>query len=471
MGRRAKTPRAEWTGEFWRLRFTHEGVRHDFKNHTIKKSDLVRKNAWERERVAFVFSGAWKDQQSHGSDPGALLKEVASLYLAEVSGGEITARTAELYTDHLRTQFISRWTKLSDITRGALAAYQAERLKEVTYETVKKQLSTLRQVLKFAEARGWIGELPRFPPSPKKSKGTRARAGGRGFTEGFTAEHTAAILGKLHKVTKASREDGWAWPVYAFFKVLDETGLRPGLLEGMRYGTHWRSGQPYIAVSADIDKNRWARNVPLSPEALAALESVTPHPDGRMFRHLDFRFSLRKAATLGGVPAHIADRVHTYDLRHARTTDWVNKTGSLPGVGFLVGHKQATTTNRYSHADQKQGQEVIEMMTARKLLDSGDDSGGGRESAPGGSCDHLPEALSFALCEEEDSNLHGSYPTSTSRGGGLAESSDLRAKMDASGRQGSRLGPNIGERPHYFPARFELAAVAAGLGILPQEVA
>jgi len=388
-------------------------VRHDFKSLTIRKSDVVRKNEWERERVAFVFSGAWKEEQAQGSDPAAALKDVAALYLSEVSGGEITERTAKLYTDHLRLRFIPRWAKLSDITRGALAAFQAERLKEVTYETTKKELSTLRQVLKFAEARGWIGQLPKFPGAPKKSRGTRAKGGGRGFTDGFTAAHTAAILGKLHKLTKVGRRDGERWPVWAFFKVLDETGLRPGLLEGMRYGTHWRKGQPYIQVTADIDKNRWARNVPLSEAALLALESVEPKADGRLFSHLDFRFSLRRAAKAGGVPEHIADRVHTYDLRHARTTEWVNTTGKLAGVGFLVGHKQATTTNRYSHADQQQGQEVLE-MTAQALLDSGDDSGGGRERAPGGVCDSLPEALSFTLCEEEDSNLHGSYPTSTS---------------------------------------------------------
>lgn len=449
MGRRAKAPEAVWTGAFWRLRFTHEGVRHDFKNTVIRKNEAKRKSEWVRERVAFVYSGAWAQQQIQGSDPHANLKEVAALYLAEKAGGEITLETAELYRFHLKTYLLPRWDKLSSVTQGALAAYQAERLKVVTYATIKKELTTIRQVLRFAEDRGWLAQLPKFPRAPKKSKGTRARGGARGFTEGFTAAHTAAIIPQLPEFSRATRDEGIRWPVRAFYELLDETGQRPGLLEGLRYGTHWRKGQTHLNVTEDIDKNRWARDVPLSARAVAILESVAPQPDGRMFKHLDFRHTLRKAARQAQLPEHIADKVHTYDLRHARTTMWVNTTGQIVGVGYLVGHKQMTTTNRYSHADRKQGQEVLSMSQAKKL-DSGEDTGGREKGPRNGHCDQGPEALVFSCAKKRTRTSTGVTPLAPQ---GLDSPSKDAFPVSFDVLRGSwrdSEGPNSGECPHYF---------------------
>jgi integrase len=390
MGRTAAAPKLVHTGEFWRLRFTHEGVRHDFKSATIPADDQGRAHRWMAERLEFVYSGRWRDEQSQGTDPAASLKDVSALYLAEKGGGEITKRTATLYKLHLRLRFLPRWSKLSDVTRGTLASYQAERLKEVRFETVKKELSTIRQVLRFAEERGWVGQVPKFPRAPSKSRGTRHKNGPSGFTAGFTSTMALDIIRELPELSRASRIDGERWPLKAHFRFQFETGLRPGLLAGLRYGVHWRKGQTFLHITEEIDKNRWARDVPLTADAIAALESVTPKADGRFFDARDWRDSLRAAAERAGLPEEIARRVHPYDMRHARTTEWVNNTGKPLAVGYLVGHKQATTTNRYSHADRAQAEELI-----RLTADSGADSGGESKTPEAVSCDPAPgEAVS-----------------------------------------------------------------------------
>ncbi len=359
MGRPAKAPKAEWSGKFWRLRFTHDGVRHDFKNMTIPKAAKARASAWENERLEFVYSGRWKDEQTEGKDPAFALKKAFAIYISEKAGGEITQKTADKYIEYFNKRFSKRWRKLSDVTKGALASYQSERLKEVSYKTIQKEFAPIRQVLKFAEQREWIAHIPRFPEAPGKSIGTRHKQAPSGYTSGFTAEMAVATIAKLPKLTKADRGTENRWPLQAHFEFQYETGLRPGLLDGMRYGVHWRKGQTFLRITADIDKNRWARDVPLTPRALEILESVEPKADGQMFAKRDYRVTLRKAAADAGVPDFIAEKVHPYDIRHARTTEWVNESNQPLGVAFLVGHKQMTTTNRYSHADQKQAREVL----------------------------------------------------------------------------------------------------------------
>jgi integrase len=370
MGRTANAPKREWTGKFWRLRFTHDGVRHDFKNMTIPKSAVAQASRWESERLEFVYSGKWKDEQTEGKDPAFSFKKAFALYIAEKRGGEITEETADKYQEYFKKRFASRWRKLSDITKGSLASYQSERLKDVQYTTVKKELSPIRQVLKYAEDHEWIAQVPRFPKKPAKSKGTKHKHAPSGYTSGFTAAMAQATIAKLPEWTKADRGTKTRWPLRAHFEFQYETGLRPGLLVGIRYGVHWRKGQTFLRVTADIDKNRWERDLPLTTRALEILESIDAKPDGRMFAKRDYRVALRNAAAAGGVPSHIAERVHAYDMRHARTTEWVNESNQPLGVAFLVGHKQMTTTNRYSHADEKQAAEVLRTTTKKPLEES-----------------------------------------------------------------------------------------------------
>ena len=421
MARKPGDPQLTHTGKWWRLRFTHEGTRHDFKTAVIPADDLARATRWKADRLDWVYSGQWKNEVQTGNDPTAKLSEVAAAYLAEKSGGEITERTANLRKIHLRVHLLPRFKRLCDVTRGALASYQSERLKRVRYSTVQKELSTLMQVLKFAEIKSWIGQIPRFPDRPHKSLGTKAKQAPSGWTKGFTAATARQLIPHLPDLCRKNRKSGEQWPLRPYFALMFETALRPGFWDGFRVGTHWHPGQRHLDVTEDVDKNRWERKVPLSPHACELLEGCY-HAEihrlgqlrngGQLVRTLDYRTSLRQAARAAGIPEHIASRVKAYDMRHARTTELMDQSGGRTlGVGFLVGHKQASTTNRYSHADEKQAAEVVDLVSGN----SGGDTGGGVEKRVFGVCAGRPKVAVFLQCEGEDSNLHGSYPTSTSR--------------------------------------------------------
>lgn len=367
MGRRALTPTPRWDGTKWRLRFTHEGTRFDYRSKSIGENEKRKAAQWASELMCRVYSGEHAREQAEGSDPGADFLEVCAAYFAEVTGGAITPRTAAVRQLHVTAHLSEFFAKLSDIDHGSLATYQSERLKKVRFATVKKELSTLRQILLFAEARGWIAELPKWPRRPGKSLGTHHRYGAKGFTRGFTEEMARAILPHLPELSRGEPK----WPVRLYFEFLLETGLRPGTVTGIRLGTHWRPGSDVLQITEDIDKNKFSRDVRLTRRAIEILERTPAQVGGRVFHAKDFRTQLRAAARKAGLPPEIAERVKPYDFRHARITRLV-ATGHVLGAGYVAGHLQMTTTNQYSHANQKQAAELIALVdgsTAKERLE------------------------------------------------------------------------------------------------------
>lgn len=478
-----RTPIPKWdkSQKQWRLRFTFEGVRFDYRSTTIERTDVKSATAWAAERIQYVFSGQWKTEVTEGKDPDALLSDVAALYLAEARGGLITRETADLRKIHFGTHLVPFFPRLRDITKASLASYQAERLKSVQYSTVKKELSTLYQALKYAERHGWIAELPKLPERPAKSLGTKHRYGASGFTEGFTDELARAVIAHLPLETRFHRATGRHWPFRAFFAFMAETGLRPGTIRKLRLGKHWVLGARELHITADIDKNRWARPVPLSEAAVELLTEVakTASSDGQLFEVTQWRLTIKDAARRAGLPPEMAARVHPYDFRHARGTELAN-TGKILGTAYLLGHKQMTTTNRYSHANKMQASELVGLLEpsttqAPEVGRIGAESGADVKKGLKLWCEPLPETLSFTLCEGEDSNLHGSYPASTSRmgpEGKYPENPDGNGAPERSEAHQSK--EKVGRRPNHVPITTRgayppsyLAIVAHKLGLLP----
>jgi len=98
-----------------------------------------------------------------------------------------------------------------------------------------------------------------------------------------------------------------------------------------------------------------------------------------------------------------------YDLRHARITQ-LAETGNLPGVAFIAGHVQASTTSGYIHSNRKAPERTLASAGATGFTASTPNPASQRNRLAG--VGKPSKALS--LCEGEDLNLHGSYPASTS---------------------------------------------------------
>jgi integrase len=62
--------------------------------------------------------------------------------------------------------------------------------------------------------------------------------------------------------------------------------------------------------------------------------------------------------------AKLDGRWRIHDLRHGFASTAVNNGGSLPYIGFLLGHKRASTTERYAHVAENPAQALLNKVCA-----------------------------------------------------------------------------------------------------------
>lgn len=326
--------------EVYHVRFTLAGVRHSV---TTGETDRGR----AAEAAALIYADALAGRLSGAKPrPGTTSRLPLATHAADWLASLVTThdkQTRQTYQQYAR-RWLARWATLADLTTGAAATYARDRLGVVTRSTVQKELSALRGLLLWADEQALLATLPDPPRLPPKATGQRATHRAAGTTPLSPAE-VAAMLDSLPEWS-SDRED--RYPVKAYFEVAAETGLRPATLHGLRAPDHWRPGRTDLTIPAELDKSRWERTVALSARAIAALTHAAP-VEGLIFGEHDYRGWLRRAALAAGLPHERASRVVPYDLRHARATSLLAAGASLPGVQYLLGHRLASTTDRYTH--------------------------------------------------------------------------------------------------------------------------
>ena len=121
------------------------------------------------------------------------------------------------------------------------------------------------------------------------------------------------------------------------------------------------------------------------------------HPDeGILFPKFAWRYPLRTAALAAGLDPDRASKLSPYDFRHGVATELTERSGNLLGVGYLLGHRHATTTNQYVHARRRAAESVLLGQNSGQI-ESGFEVGKNAERA---------NSVKSLQCEEQDSNLH-----------------------------------------------------------------
>ena len=236
--------------------------------------------------------------------------------------------------------------------------------------------------------RGVVQEAPVVPKLPRRATGT-AHPSGRRKRIDLSPEEMDAIVRTLPTQTR----DGQ--PLRAYFEIMRETGLRPGTLQRLRAPDDYRSGSRLLRIRAEADKARYAREVPLTARAGEVLDEVCP-AEGIIFPKFAWRYPLRTAALAAGLEPDRASQVKPYDFRHSVATELTERSGNLLGVGYLLGHRHATTTNQYVHARRRAVESVLLGHNLGQIKS-------GFEVPVIG--DRANSATSLQ-CEEQDSNLH-----------------------------------------------------------------
>lgn len=335
------------------------------------------------------------------------LDELIEKWLGDLEG-QVCGRTQDLYRLHWETHLLPWFGALSGLNRRRVGEYCRDRLKSVKRTTLQKERSTLRGFLAWCREMGYLEEqADLIPELPKRATGTPFEQRRRGSATPLSPEECRRLIAALPlwSTPRGKREP---FLVRGRFVVAYETSLRPATLDQLSVPEHYSRGAELLRVTDPIDKNRFGRELPLTKLARLALDSVLPD-EGLIFGKHDYRDQLEKAAKKAKLPPEKARTFCAYDFRHARATE-LAETGNLTGAAYMLGHKRVTTTSIYVRPGLRAAERVlaaVEKDPVTQIRLAG-----------------LRKALRNRECEGEDSNLHGSYPASTSIVGGDHKAGD-----------------------------------------------
>lgn len=354
MGRAAQgfsIRRAKGKGQIWLVRFRFEGKRFEI---STGESDRKAAEAAGRRIYGQAITGKLKRKPAVASSSEGLRK-VASEWLDELS--IVRDNTRELYEKYV-TRWCVEWEHLGALTDRSIQEFTRARLRHVKAKTVNNEISALRQFCKWLVDAGHLSEAPTVLSVPRSVSGGVYKERGkvvrrRSKAPPLEPDEVQAIIEALPE--RAARGN---YPVRARFVVAYETGLRPTLLDKLRAPDHYSKGSKTLDIVALADKELWDRPVPLSARARAALDAVCPR-DGLIFGSHKYDIYLRRAArrVLPRSKSTIFTGAH---FRSAAATHLLEKTGNLPGVQYLLGHKYSSTTDKYTRASYRAAQSVID---------------------------------------------------------------------------------------------------------------
>lgn len=336
------------------VRFRHAGRQFGRSTGTTDRAEA-------QVAAARIFAEVTSGVRRRGVAVRESLPQLAGEWLASLESSR-SPETIEAYEGYVSAHWGRRWRRLDQITDIALADYMRARLRLVTASTVRKELSAMRGFLAWCVERQHLAEPPVVPSVPKRAVGTSASPQRR---VDLTPAQVEAILEALPTAARRARGTLEDRHVRELYVVAWETGLRVGTLRRLEVPRHYRRGQSHLAISADVDKARWARDVPLSPRARETLDAIAPR-SGLIFGPIVGRAALKAAARTvaedrrSGLSIADAARVSDHDIRHAAITHLVSSPGTtLAGAAYLAGHTHVGTTSRYVHAGRTAAEQAL----------------------------------------------------------------------------------------------------------------
>lgn len=277
--------------------------------------------------------------------------------------------TVRQYAMYGRTHWATDFPTIPCFTTERIKDHTRRRLAAVLDDTHEKELSAMRSFLVWCKDHRLIDEVPLVEAPPKRATGTPDTRR-RHKREAVLLEdrESEALIAALPVYSPGSRNGYRGFPVRARMAVAYQTGLRPATLDELRAPDDYHRGAATMRIRDEIDKNRFGRELPLTDEARAALDSVCP-PAGLLFGRHDYREHLKRAAQ-AVLPADKAALLSVYDLRHSRLTYLCERTTNLPGVAYLSGHRRIDTlVSRYVHPSMRAAVEVIRLTSKQLSFD------------------------------------------------------------------------------------------------------
>lgn len=349
----------ERRGGYWYVRFTHAKRRHLISTGT---RDRAQAGVEAGRLYARVVAGGNARPASTRALVLASLTTLLGEWLATLEG-TLDPETLKTYeTTYAGKHWIAHFDTVEDMcSEVARERYRSARLKSALAETVKKETWVQDKFLRWCKTHGVISQVPPALVWESTTLGTRTgkqRKHPRDLSQ-EQIERFLAALPPWFTVGKRALEKK-PYPIRDRFIFAYETGLRPATISALIW-SDWLGAT--LRIRAEADKIRYGREVPLSARARKALDNVAWEaalrglpvvPDAPIFGAHAYAKTLKRAAKAVGL-----EGVAPYDLRHGRSTHLADAGAAITGIGFLVGHKQATTTNRYLHQSRKAAEAAL----------------------------------------------------------------------------------------------------------------
>lgn len=286
-----------------------------------RKEALARARWIEGELAAMRVPSihALRDQP-----PGRSLAEWGRMWAdSRIDVGEATR---DNYRKHM-----ARWGKIASLDPAAMTHADVSRwvatLTDLKASSVKRYITTLRQVLDFAGV----------DPNPARDERVKLPRVAHVEVEPPSGAEVEAIIAHIRL--------RWRLPI----RVLEATGMRVGELCALTWGDVDWSGERFrVRQGKTASARRW---VQVPGALLADLADSTPPDDRAADRFVfpmtgqDLRQAMRRACRSAGVPAY-----SPHDLRHRRVSVWHREGVPFREIAARVGHSRTSlTADQYTH--------------------------------------------------------------------------------------------------------------------------
>lgn len=316
------------------------------RGHDVMKTFLSRADAvaWGRKIESEIDRSVWHDTSEAER---TTVRELLERYQDE-EGDRFRSTRAHPPAIKNLIAGLGKLT-LSELTSARLARWRDERKKEVSQETVRRELGILRAAINIA-IRDWGIVLPRGNPvslirlpSPGPSRDRR-----------LSKEEEQRLLRECEHYEKDAR----SLPIGKIIRFAIATAMRRGEIASLR----WENIDLQRRVALlPLTKNGEARRVPLSTAALEALPSpldelvgdvwgATEDAITKAFGRILKRARNRYCEEQGDcADPDLLVGIRFHDLRHEGVSRLIERGLNIMEVSAVSGHKSLDMLKRYTH--------------------------------------------------------------------------------------------------------------------------
>ncbi len=292
-------------------------------------------------------------------DTSPLMRDFAERFVNEHVRVRLKPGSHYKYPQLLRTMILPAFAdrRLHEIRRAEVIRWHAA--KHRTPSEANNGLAVLKSL--YSRAIEW-GVLPEDFTSPA----TKVKKFPENARERFLTPDERERLERFFDSVagkKFGRGGGFRWETICALRLLAHTGMRRSEVLGLTWAmVDWNHRHIYLP-----DSKTGRRPVPLSSRALELLREararnnpspfVVPSSKGTAIKGIVLYQSWTKIRARVGL-----EDVRIHDLRHSAASDAINAGVPLAVVGKILGHRKASTTQRYAHLSDQAVANGVELM-------------------------------------------------------------------------------------------------------------